>query len=150
MNLVLQKDVKNLGFAGDVVSVAVGYARNFLIPKGFAIEATPTEIERAEKIRAERIAKREEIAKNAEKIAEKLKNIVVKIARKVSGGTKLFGGVSESDIADALKDQAKIELDKSHIHLKNGHLKTLGEHSVDIHLHGDTHATVVIEIVEEK
>lgn len=149
MNVVLTKDIKNLGFAGDVVRVAIGYARNFLIPQGSAVEATPAEIERAEKIKADRIARHEEIVKNADAVAKKLEDTVLTFARKVSSGEKLFGGVSTEDIAEALTTQAKVELEKSHVHMK-GHIKTLGKHTVDIHLYEGKHVAITVVVEEEK
>lgn len=147
MNVILTKDVKNIGFTGDVVKVAIGYARNFLIPSGSAKEATPAEMKKAEDVRASRVARHEEIIKNADKIAEKLSSTKIVITRKVSSGTKLFGGVSESDIASAIQTQAKVELEKSHVHLSKGHLKTVGEHTVDVHLYEGKHAKILVEII---
>jgi len=147
MNVVLTKDVKNIGFAGDIVKVAVGFARNFLIPNGLGKEATPAEMKKAEQVRASRVARHEEIVKNSDKIAEKLMATKISIARKVSSGIKLFGGVSESDIASAIHDQAKVELEKSHVHLSHGHLKTVGDHTVDVHLYEGKHVKIVVEII---
>ena len=149
MNVVLTQDVKHLGFAGDIVDVAVGYARNFLIPRGSAVVATPAEVKRAEKLRAERMARREEIVQRADEIAEQLKNTALRFAKKVSSGDKLFGGISEADIAQALANQAKVEIEKSHIHM-TGHIKTLGEHTVDVHLYEGKHVPVTVVVEEEK
>ncbi len=147
MNVILTKDVKNIGSAGDLVKVAVGFARNFLIPSGSAKEATAAEMKKAEEIRKNRIVRHAEIVKNADKIAEKLTANKIVISRKVSSGIKLFGGVSELDIAVALQEQTKVELEKSHIHLSKGHLKTIGDHTVDVHLYEGKHAKITVEII---
>lgn len=147
--MVLTQNVKQLGFAGDVVQVAVGYARNFLVPNGLAVEATPTEVKRAEAVKAERVARHEEIAKNAEDVAKKLEEATLTFSEKVSSGDKLFGGISEADIAEALEKQAKVEIEKSNIHMK-GHIKTLGEHTVDVHLYEGKHVAVKVNITEAK
>ncbi len=148
MNVVLKQDIKGLGFSGDVVKVALGYARNYLIPQGFAVFATPAEVQRSEKVRAERVKRHEEVVKNAEAIAKELEGITLTFARKVSKGDHLFGGVSESDIAEALQAQAKVEIDKSQVHLEE-HIKTTGEHSADVHLYEGRHVTVQVVVEPE-
>ncbi len=150
MNVVLQQDIKGLGFNGDVVNVAIGYARNFLIPRGIGVFATPAQVKKSEKIRSERVARHEEIIKNAKVVADKLEGIILTFARKVSKGDKLFGGVSESDIATALVEQAKFEIDKSQIRLGDGHIKTIGEHKVDVHLYEGKHVTITVQVAAEK
>jgi large subunit ribosomal protein L9 len=147
MNIVLHEDVKGLGYRGDIVKVAIGYARNFLLPRGIGKIATPAQVGKAEKLKAERVTQHAEVAENAERIAKELEGKSVSFSRKVSGGTKLFGGISEHDIADALLEQAKIEIDKSQIRLEGGHIKTVGEHTADIHLHEGKHARIKV-IVE--
>lgn len=150
MNVVLKQDIKGLGYNGDVVKVAIGYARNFLIPQGLGVFATPAEVKKSEQVRSERIARHEEVVKNAKAIADKLEGTTLTFARKVSKGDKLFGGVSESDIATALLEQAKTEIDKSQVHLSEGHLKTLGEHQVDVHLYEGKHVTITVQIEAEE
>jgi large subunit ribosomal protein L9 len=149
MNVVLLQDVKPLGFTGDVIFVKKGYGRNFLIPNGFATEANPLEIKRAEKIKAERIASHEEIVKNADAISKKLDGKVVILSGKVSKENKLFGGFSKENIAEAIEEQEKVKIDKSNIHLKGGHIKTLGEHAVDVHLYEGKHVTIRIRVKKE-
>lgn len=148
MEVVLLQNVKHVGFAGDIVKVALGYARNFLLPNGLASIATPTEKAKAEEIKANRVAKQEEIQKNADEVAKKLEASTITLKRKVSSGDKLFGGVSEIDLAEAILDQAKVDLDKSHIHL-HGHLKTVGEHKVDVHLYEGKHVSISVVIEAE-
>lgn len=150
MNIVLLQDVKHVGFAGDVAEVAIGYARNFLIPQGLATEATPSEVKKAEELREQRIVKHEEIVANAEKIAEKLDQATITLARKVSSGDHLFGGVSESDIVEAVKEQCKLEIDKSHVHIDGGNIRTTGDHIVDIHLYEGKHVKIDVKVVPEE
>jgi large subunit ribosomal protein L9 len=150
MNIVLLQDVKHVGFAGDIADVAIGYARNFLIPKGLATEATPSEIQKAEQLRKKRIVKHEEIVANADKIAEKLNEATITLTRKVSSGDHLFGGVSENDIAEAIKEQCKVEIDKSHVHLEGGHIRNTGDHIVDVHLYEGKHIKIDVKVVPEE
>jgi large subunit ribosomal protein L9 len=149
MNVILKQDVKHLGFSGDIVEVAIGYARNFLIPNRLATVATPAEQKQAEQVRAERVAKKDEIMQNAEKIAKDLDGKTVSFTKKVSSGNKLFGGISEIDVAEAVKEQLKIEIDKSQIKIDGGHIKTIGEHKVDIHLFEGKHLQITAEVKSE-
>ncbi len=149
MNVILTKDIKKLGYAGDIIDVAVGYARNFLVPQGLATEATPLEIKKSEAVRAERVAKHEEIIANADKIAEKINEKTITLTGKVSSGEKLFGGFSTADIAAAIADQLKVEVDKSHISLEGGHIKTLGDHVVDVHLYEGKHVKIDVKVEAE-
>ncbi|QQS59358.1 50S ribosomal protein L9 [Candidatus Peregrinibacteria bacterium] len=132
MNIVLTQDVRHVGYAGEIVSVAAGYARNFLIPKGFAAIANIKDVRHAEEIRKNRVRKHEEVLMNIEKITEELKNAEITLTGKTSSGGKLFGGIGESDIAEAIKEQKKIEIDKRFISFPNGHIKTTGSHEVKI------------------
>lgn len=149
MNIVLHEDVKGLGYRGDIVKVAIGYARNFLLPRGIGKLASPAQVAKAEKLKAERVTQHAEVAENADRVAKQLEGKSVSFRRKVSSGNKLFGGISAQDIADALLEQVKIEIDKSQIHLEGGHIKTVGEHTADIHLHEGKHAQITVMIEKE-
>lgn len=149
MNIVLTHDVRHLGYAGDVVSVATGYARNYLIPQGFAALANATDMKRAEEVRKNRIRKQEELLEKFEAIAEELKSAHITLSRKTSSGGKLFGGVSETDIAETLQQQKKIEVDRRYIILPNGHLKTTGEHEVKIVFSGEKQVSIIVSIQAE-
>lgn len=148
MKVVLLKKIKKLGNEGDIINVADGYAINFLIPQGQAVKATEHAVQAAETIKANRIAHKEEITKNAKKYADKISSAIIKFKRKVSSGDKLFGAISEKDIIDAIEKDLKIALEKKQIKMAH-HIKTTGKHEVEIHLAEKINAKITIEIEAE-
>jgi large subunit ribosomal protein L9 len=137
MQIILQEDVEKLGTRGEVVEVAAGYARNYLLPHKLALEASPANIKRLEKIRVT-LAKRTATEKDAaEQQAALLNQVTVKFARKTGETDQLFGSVTSGDLADALKAQG-FEIDKRRIQLEEP-IKTLGEKTIAVKLvHGVT------------
>lgn len=146
MELILKQDVQNLGFKDDVVTVKPGYGRNFLIPQGFAIVATPT----AKKVLAENLKQRafkeQKLVDDAKKIAEALKALEIKITAK-AGGEKLFGSVTNIDIAEALGQNGQA-IDKKYI--TSGIVKRTGKYTANVRLHRDVIVELPYEIVAEK
>ena len=146
MEIILKKDVQNVGFKDDVVSVKAGYGRNFLIPQGFAQLATPS----AKKVLAENLKqkahKEAKIVNDAKALAETLKALEIKIAAK-AGGEKLFGSITNSDIAEAL-EKAGHAVDRKFI--TSGIVKRTGKYSASIRLHRDVVIDLPYEIVAEK
>lgn len=145
MKVILRQDVEKLGQAGDVVTVAPGYGRNFLIPRQIAVEATPgnlkiVEIERRANARRDQ---REKVA--AGLVAKELEKLVVTIQRKAGEGGTLYGSVTSLDIADFLITH-KIDIDKRKIQLDEP-IKSIGEYHVSIRLHREV--TVPIKVVVE-
>lgn len=147
MQVVLTKRVPKLGQEHDIVNVSVGYARNFLFTKGLAIPANEKAIKKAETLKLQRVEKMESIVKNAKEIAEKLKSVTLKFTKKAKDN-KLYGSISSSDLEQAFKEQAKIEVSKSMIESTDS-LKTLGEHVVKLNLAKDIVAEVKILIEAE-
>ena len=147
MKVVLLQDLKSLGKKDAVVDVNDGYARNFLFPKKLAVEATKNNLNvlKQQKAAAARLAA--EQLEAARQQAEELKTMKVSIPVKVGGSGKLFGAVSSKEIADALKDQCGLELDKKKIVLSEP-IKTVGEKEVEIKLHKDVTAKLAVEIKE--
>ena len=145
MELILKQDVQNLGFKDDVVNVKAGYGRNFLIPQGYAHMATPS----AKKILAENLKQRAhkeaKIVDDAKKLAESLKALEIKISAK-AGGEKLFGSVTNSDIAEAL-EKAGHAIDRKFI--TSGIVKRTGKYNASIRLHRDVVVDLPYEIVAE-
>jgi len=137
MQIILQEDVDKLGTRGDVVNVAPGYARNYLLPHKLALEASPANLKRLEKIRAT-LAKRTATEKDAaQQQANLLNQVTVKLARKAGENDQLFGSVTAADLADALKAQG-FEIDKRRIQLDEP-IKIIGEKTVAVKLvHGVT------------
>ena len=146
MEIILKKDVQNLGFKDDVVSVKAGYGRNFLIPQGFAAMATPS----AKKILAENLKqkahKEAKVVDDAKKQAESLKALEIKISAK-AGGEKLFGSITNIDIAEAL-EKAGQPIDRKFI--TSGIVKRTGKYAANVRLHRDVIVEVPYEIVAEK
>ena len=148
MIVILNKDVKGTGKAGDVVKVSDGYARNMLIPRGIATEATEGNIrslEKQKKIAAEKkAAEKAEAQAQAEKIAE----IAVVIKTKAGDGGKIFGSITSKDIADALAKQHNITVDKKKIQLGNP-IKMTGEMAVAIKLYPEVNANLKVVVEAE-
>ena len=146
MELILKKDVQNLGFKDDVVSVKAGYGRNFLIPQGHAHMATAS----AKKILAENLKqkahKEAKIVDDAKKQAEALKALEIKITAK-AGGEKLFGSITNIDIAEAL-EKAGQPIDRKFI--TSGIVKRTGKYTANVRLHRDVIVELPYEIVAEK
>lgn len=146
MIVILNKDVKGTGKAGDVVKVSDGFARNMLIPKGLATEATQGNIRHLEKQKAIAAEKKAEEKAQAVSQAEKIKEISVVIKTKAGEGGKIFGSITSKDIAEALKNQHKIDVDKKKIQLGTP-IKNIGEMTVEIKLYTEVSASLKV-IVE--
>ncbi|NER11009.1 LSU ribosomal protein L9P [Muriicola jejuensis] len=149
MELILKEDVQNLGFKDDVVTVKNGYGRNYLIPKGLATMATPS----AKKVLAENLKqkahKEKKIVDAANKTAEALKQLEVKISAKVGAADKLFGSVTNADVADALAKEGH-EIDKKYIMIKGGSIKRAGPYEAQIRLHRDVIVDFNFEVIAEQ
>ena len=146
MELILRQDVQNVGFKDDVVNVKPGYGRNFLIPQGFAHLATSS----AKKVLAENLKQRAhkeaKVVNDAKELAEKLKAIEIKITAK-AGGEKLFGSISNADIAQALEANGQA-IDRKFI--TSGIVKRTGKYNATIRLHREVIIELPYEIVAEK
>jgi large subunit ribosomal protein L9 len=148
MQVILREDVEKLGKIGDLVRVADGYARNFLVPEKKAIEATPKNVhamEHAKKMVSDKLRK---MKKSAVADAERLKGLSLLIKAKVGEEGKLFGSVTSMDIAEAARQQG-IELDKRRIELAEP-FKRLGEYTVAIKLHSDIHVDIKVTVAAEE
>ena len=146
MQIILQEDVEKLGTRGEVVDVAAGYARNYLLPQKLALEASPSNLKRLEKIRAT-LAKRTATEKEAAlQQAALLNNVTLKFARKAGENDQLFGSVTAADLADALAAQG-FEIEKRRIALDEP-IKIIGEETVTVKLvHG---VTAEFKVIVEK
>jgi len=149
MELILKEDVQNLGFKDDLVTVKNGYGRNFLIPNGKAVMATSS----AKKVLAENLKQRahkeKKIVDAATKTAEAIKQLEIKIAAKAGAGDKLFGSVTNGDLADALAKEGQ-EIDKKYIAIQGGAVKRTGPYNAQIRLHRDVVVDFPFEVVGEK
>ena len=148
MDVILLEKVDNLGNLGDKVAVRPGYGRNFLIPKGRAVAATPDNLKAFEARRAELEQQAAERLASAVARKGKLDGLAITIKHRAGDEGKLFGSVGTSDIADAV-EALGVALEKSEIRLPQGALRVAGEHEVNVHLHADVNATLKLTIVGE-
>lgn len=145
MIVILLKDVKGTGKAGEVIKVSDGFARNMLIPKGLATEATEGNVRSLEKQKKLAEDKKADEYAKAKALAEKISGVKVKIKTKSGEGGKLFGSITSKDIAEALKEQHGIDVDKKKFML-DGPIKHGGETTVDIKVFQDVVATLTVSI----
>ncbi|HSI69286.1 MAG TPA: 50S ribosomal protein L9 [Gillisia sp.] len=148
MELILRKDVENLGFKDDVVTVKNGYARNFLIPQGFATLATPS----AKKVLAEtmkqRAFKEQKNIDEAKKQAAKLNGLDLKLTAKAGAGDKMFGSITDADLAEALAKEGVV-LEKKFITIAGGNIKRLGQYEATLRFHREVISTFNFDVVSE-
>jgi large subunit ribosomal protein L9 len=147
MKIILVKDVSDLGIVGDEVEVKDGYARNYLIPGGLAMESTPGVLRLLEQKKQKRQRQEEKIKKECEELAEKLKNVSCTISMETGEEEKIFGSVTPDVIAQALLQEG-IEIEKKKIVLGEP-IKSLGVYNVDIKLHTEVKAQVRIWVVKK-
>ena len=149
MELILKEDIQNLGFKDDLVTVKNGYGRNFLIPQGLAALATPS----AKKVLAENLKQRahkeKKVVAEAQKIADALKELEIKIPAKTGAGDKLFGSVTNIDLAASIA-KAGHEIDKKFINIQGGSVKRTGPYNAQIRLHREVVVDFPFEVVAEK
>ena len=145
MIVILKRDVKGTGKAGDVVKVSDGYARNMLLPKGLAEEATKNNVHTLEKAKEKREEEEKQARAAAEKQAEEMKSMRVVINTKAGEGGKLFGSITTKDIADAIKEQYGLSIDKRKIVLDQP-IKETGVKRVKIKVYPEITATIAVEV----
>ncbi len=145
MQVILTQDVKGQGKKGQVINVSDGYGRNFLIQKGYAIEATKSNLNDLKGKQESVEYKIKTDTQEAEKIAEKMKEIVVKLKAKAGDNGKLFGSITSKDVADALTSQHHIKLDKKKFVMPDG-IKTLGVAEVKVKLYTGVVGTLRVEV----
>ncbi|RMC99645.1 50S ribosomal protein L9 [Aquitalea palustris] len=146
MQIILLEKVANLGQLGDVVKVKNGYARNFLIPQGKAKRATENNLKEFEARRAELEAKQAEILADAKVRAEKLVDAVITIAQKAGVDGRLFGSVTNVDVAEAVTAFG-VEIKRFEVRLPNGPFKAIGEYDIEIALHHDVVSPIKVVVV---
>lgn len=148
MEIILKQDVYKLGFKDDVVTVKNGYGRNYLIPRGLAVLATPS----AKKVLAENLRQRafkeKKIVEDAKELAKQLQNLEIKIAAKVGAAGKLFGSVNHDDLHRELVKLGH-DIDKKFIHIAGGSVKRTGKYEASVRLHREVIAPVPFEVVAE-
>ncbi len=148
MKIILKQDVENLGEANDLVTVKDGYARNYLIPKGLAIVATPSAEKMLNETLKQRAHKLEKIKAEAEAMAAKLEGTTIQIGAKAGENGKIFGSVNTIQVAEGLQ-KAGFEIDRKNITIKEEPIKSLGKYTAEVKLHRDVTQTLTFEVIEE-
>jgi large subunit ribosomal protein L9 len=146
MKVILQQEVKKVGKKGDILEVSEGYARNFLLPKGLAVQATSTNLNAVNQQKKSEERKQQQAVDEATLMAAQLSKIEVSIAVKIGEGGKLFGSVTGKDIADALKKYHNIDIDKRKIELKET-VKGLGDYEAVIKVHPEITSKIKVHII---
>jgi len=146
MNVILRSDVKGLGKRGDVVAVADGHARNFLLPRGLAIGASDGAIAQAAAMRKARDNKERASREAAQEVAGRLGSATISVTAKAGNEGRLFGSVTSTEVAKAIAAQTGIEVDKRDIVIDSP-IRTVGRHSVVVGLYHDVTSTVAIDVV---
>jgi large subunit ribosomal protein L9 len=148
MKIVLRDDVEKLGQKGDVVDVADGYARNYLVPRGLAIKAEDGVVRQAEAMRRNRSARDLRDREAAQELAQRLTGRTVSVPARAGEGGKLFGSITAADIAAAVQAQLGVEIDRRRLGLEEP-LKELGTVELPLRLHADVVATLTIDVVAQ-
>jgi len=146
MKVILQQEVKNLGKKGDIVEVAEGYARNYLLPRKLAVPATNANINTISQQKAAQEHKIQRQADEARVMAAQLAKVEVKIAVRTGEGGKMFGSVTGKDIAGALREQHGIDMDKRKIELKEA-IKAPGTYPVTVRIHPEVSTEIKVHII---
>jgi len=149
MEVILKQDINKLGSKHDIINVKPGYARNYLIPQGYAILATASNKKVVEEIKKQQQFKEARNVKDAGELAEKLKDIKLKIAAKAATTGKIFGSVNAIQIANAIKDQYNYEIDRKIISVDGDSIKEIGTHKATIKLHKDVNVELEFEVFAE-
>lgn len=148
MNVILKQDMPNLGHKDDIISVKDGYARNYLIPKGYAINATAQNKKVHEEILRQRAHKEAQLKEAAAQMAEELKKVSLTIGAKTSTKGKIFGSVNTIQIAEALIEKG-FDVERKNISIKDDLIKEIGSYSATVKLHKEVLVDIPFEIVSE-
>jgi large subunit ribosomal protein L9 len=146
MRVILRSDVAGVGHKGDVLDVADGYARNYLVPRGLALKASSGALAQAAAMRRARDAREARDRASAEEIATRLAPTVITVPAKAGAEGRLFGSVTAADLVEAVEAQAGVVLDRRRVHLEEP-IKTVGAHEVAVRLHSDVELRLTVEVV---
>ena len=148
MKVVLRADVDSVGKKGDVLDVADGFGRNYLVPKGLAMVAAKGAVAQAASMRRSRDVKDARDRESAEVVARELVPSIIRIPVKAGAEGRLFGSVTAADVVEAVHAQAGVELDRRRLHLAEP-IKSLGTHEVPVKLHADVEFQITVEVVAQ-
>ncbi|MBP2651583.1 MAG: ribosomal protein [Firmicutes bacterium] len=146
MKVILQQEIKKVGKKGDIIEVSEGYARNYLLPKKLAIPATATNVNTAKQQKDAEVHRAKRLLDEAKVYASQIGKLTVTVAVKTGEGGRLFGSVTSKDIAEALKSEHGVELDKRKIDLPDA-LKALGTYPVTVKLHPEITSQIQVQVI---
>ena len=149
MKVILQKPVDKLGAPGEMVEVADGYARNYLMPRGLAVKATKGGVKHVESLKRAHTVRVNEAKAQAEQVASRLIATPIKVKAHAGEEGKLFGSVTASDLAEAIEHQAGIRVDRHDVHLDEA-IRSVGVHEVRIHLFAEVDPVISVEVVPDE
>ena len=149
MEIILKQDITGLGYKNDLLTVKDGYGRNYLIPKRMAVIATESNKKQLTELKKQQSFKQEKIRKEAEALAQALEGTALKIAVKASTTGKIFGSVNNIIVANAIKEQKKVEIDRKKINLDEEHIKEVGTYKAVVKLHKDVEVEVELDVVAD-
>jgi len=145
VRVILRSDVGALGHKGDVIDVADGYARNFLVPRGLAFKAAPAALAQAESMRRSRNVRDVRERSAAEEVARRLVPEVIRVSARSGAGGRLFGSITSTDITDAVRSQTGLELDRRKVHVDEP-IRDVGTHRITVRLHAEVEFPVTVEV----
>jgi large subunit ribosomal protein L9 len=148
MEVILMQDLRHTGSRGEVVNVKPGFARNYLFPNGYALEATPGNLKVFDQQKKKIEIKHEKERSSAAEVAEQIEGTEIEIAKRVGESETLYGSVTAAEIAEALEN-AGISVDRRRVDLEGG-IKTLGDHKVRIELHSEVVAEITVTVIAEE
>jgi large subunit ribosomal protein L9 len=148
MKVILQKEVDKLGTPGDVVEVADGYARNYLIPRGMAAAASKGGVRHAERLRRTHVERVQKSLVEARELAERVSAGPLRIRAKAGQEGRLFGSITGVDVADHLSRSLGVEIDRKRVHLAEP-IRSVGTHEATVHLHSEVNAAITVEVVPQ-
>jgi large subunit ribosomal protein L9 len=149
MKIILTQNVKDLGVEGEIKEVAAGYARNFLIPRGMALEATSARLKETEDKKSRDVRQREKELAQAEELKKKIEGQNITLKMKIGGSSKLFGAVTNKEVAEALKKSFDVNIDKKKIELGDP-IKHLGEYTIKVKIYQTVLAEVNLTVEAEE
>ena len=148
MKIILQREVDKLGVPGDLVDVADGYARNYLLPRKIAIPASRGAVRHAESLRRAHESRVDKARVEAQEVAARLSSSPLRVKARAGEDGRLFGSITTSDLAEQIEGQAGLAVDRRDVHLEEP-IRSLGVHEVTVHLHPEVNATVTVEVEAE-
>jgi large subunit ribosomal protein L9 len=149
MEIILKKDVDNVGYKNDLVTVKDGYARNFLVPQGMAVIATASAKKVSEEDLRQRAHREAKLIEEATKLLKKIQDADIKVGAKAGEGDKIFGSVNSIQVAEAIKTATGADVDRKKVGLKESTVKTLGKYNASVRLHKEVEGEFEFEVVAE-